>query len=178
MLNKTLTPKTNIQDIKNEEKSNYEEWVKNVKANKLYKGKDFFSIDELGLLWYENNKYYLYLVNTSKKMYEMCSEYKNGLIVSNEIDLKQDTQYEVVHHNNKLKGAVVGAMIAGTAGATVGQNVENTTERKEQDTKYYLIIDKKQFEIQLSDVVIIRQFDEENGKTIKNKISKSTGTII
>lgn len=166
LFNKTL-PKNDFKEEEKNEKLEYENWVKNVKANTSYKGKDFFNIDNLGLLWYENNNYYLYLVNTSKKMYEMCSEYKDGLIISNKIDIKENTQYETIHHNNKLKGALVGAAIAGTAGAVVGQNVENTTETKEQDRKYYFIIDDKKFEIEMGDFQIIRQFDKENGNTIK-----------
>jgi hypothetical protein len=98
-------------------------------------------------------------------MYKKCLKYTDGLITSNKIDIEKETTYEKVVHNNKFKGAVAGAMLAGTAGAVAGQNLmENTTEIREDETNFYLVIDGNKLKIENSDAAIIENFIIENKK--------------
>jgi len=155
---------SNESNNKEAEKLEYEKWVKQVKANKIYKDKEYISIPNVGLLWYEKSHYYLYLVNTDKKMYNLG--YADGVIESTDIELYEDKITESVHHNNKLKGAIVGGALLGTTGAIIGQNVEDKPDEiKTVDINHYLVIDGNTFSVELSDYAFLKTYK----RNIENK---------
>lgn len=159
------------QEPKIEEKTfdnnDYDKWVKEVKAYKGYEGKDFFTIENVGLIWYEKQTYYLYLIDTSKKAYKKYGTlYKNGVMISSSISVnrEENVSTEVIHHNSKLKGSIIGGVVAGTTGAIIGSNVKDKPDEYKQtcDITYYLIIDNERFKIEYEDYQILKALIDKN----------------
>lgn len=152
-----------IQEKNQTKQNDYDKWVENIKSYKGYVGKDFFNIKNVGLIWYENKNYYLYIVDTSKSMYEEYGKlYENGVIISPTISVNQYTNTYTTHHNNKLTGSIVGGIIGGTTGAIIGSNMENSDTTTVGDTRYFLTIKKEEFRITYEDYELLKIFIKKN----------------
>ena len=140
-------------------KLTYDLWVKKIEEYKPFENKEYIHLDNVGLFWIEDNKYYLYLIYATENDYKLG--YKDGLIVSDKAYINKNIFSETTKENNKLKGAIIGGIVAGPTGAIVGQNVENKETTTYGGEYYTLHIDEKFFVIQDDDYPIIKHLLEK-----------------
>lgn len=165
-LEKEAKEKLEKKEINNKEQQIYLKWVENVKNNKIFKDKEYINIKDVGLLWYENETYHLYMVNLDFHKFKLG--YEDGVISSKSISVSSDIHLEIIHHNgtSKFKGAMIGAIVAGPTGAIVGQNYEKEAydETYEQESEYYLNIDDVTFIINEEDYLFLKEYISKNKK--------------